>query len=432
MPSLADLIGRPPATTDIQLLYARVIGAPAGGTATIRFDHRGPSDAGYVAAENVGGVRMLSSASAADGDSVWVIRWGGSLMILGKAASSGASSATDTGVARVGTATFYGDFAGFAHRDRWAAGQYALLQESNGTTYINAYQNPIYIRRDNNNIAKFDQWTDAISFELYGTTGGHLGGTVRHRWWTDGEYQCTSIGVGGDNTENAGIMIHNNWLRIKAEHGIFWQDKSVGLFGHADGTRRYIRNWGDCQTEYRGSGKWWTDSPMVIRSLNADVGYNIHHDGLRNSAVWLGWSDGWFRIEGNGYNAGVYVWDLVEYSTGREKQEMRALERDRSKIKALKPKRFKRKPPATRAQWEEEVAQGIWKDERWNAYVRAQDNEEHVGLVAEEVAQVIPEAVPLTVDGKINGIRHGPILAHLISMVQELDERLDALEGRPK
>lgn len=128
-------------------------------------------------------------------------------IIGGKFSSDGTTF--DSGVARIGTASFYGNFAGFAHSSKWAAGQYALLQESNGTTYLNAYQNVIYFRRDNINIGYFDSGTGK-HMAMYGSAGWDAGGGERFQFWDDGNFHCSGIGVGRDNTWNVGIQSAND------------------------------------------------------------------------------------------------------------------------------------------------------------------------------------------------------------------------------
>lgn len=74
MTSLAELIGKQPGL-DVGLLQATVTATAAGGTATIHFGD---------ATQTIAGVRMLASASATVGDTVWVVRNGNTLFILGK------------------------------------------------------------------------------------------------------------------------------------------------------------------------------------------------------------------------------------------------------------------------------------------------------------------------------------------------------------
>lgn len=78
MPSLADLIGRPP-TGEVHLMQGTVVGPPGVGYAAVHFGD---------AADVIGGIRYLAGASFSDGDTVWVLRLGGTLIILGKLSSS--------------------------------------------------------------------------------------------------------------------------------------------------------------------------------------------------------------------------------------------------------------------------------------------------------------------------------------------------------
>lgn len=77
MQTLAELIGKP-GGDDLGLLQATVT-AVSGGTATIHFGN---------AAETIAGVAMVASAGINAGDTAWVLRTGGALMIIGKLEST--------------------------------------------------------------------------------------------------------------------------------------------------------------------------------------------------------------------------------------------------------------------------------------------------------------------------------------------------------
>lgn len=97
MPSLAELIGSPP-PSDVQLLQATVT-AVSTGTATIHFGN---------AAETIAGVRYLASVSIAAADTVWVLRFGGALIIIGKLSGSPAGGVDISGILRAGSAAIGG------------------------------------------------------------------------------------------------------------------------------------------------------------------------------------------------------------------------------------------------------------------------------------------------------------------------------------
>lgn len=94
MQSLGELIGKTDPLASVRLRQATVTAAPSVGTATIRLG------GGTDAADNISGVRMLANAQVANGDTVWVLQTGGSLLVLGKIATSsttGGADATYTG-----------------------------------------------------------------------------------------------------------------------------------------------------------------------------------------------------------------------------------------------------------------------------------------------------------------------------------------------
>ena len=116
-------------------------------------------------------------------------------------------------VARIGYGGFYGNFACFAHMDRWAAGQYALLQGPGGETYLNAYTGAVYIRWQNNDKLVID--VNASSFRNRIVLNDNR---IDTRGWGD-DWHCAQWWSGNDgwrHTEYGGF-----YFRVRDSDPVF-------------------------------------------------------------------------------------------------------------------------------------------------------------------------------------------------------------------
>jgi len=256
----------------------------------------------------------------------------------------------DIGVAAIGKGTFYGDFATFAHYSRWAAGQYCLMQEWNGTTYLNAYNNHIWLRVNNNNVMEVG--TSANRINVFGTD--RFGAGHCFRIWDDGEVWCWSVGVGGDNSANSGMMIHNNWIRMKGSYGYYFDDRACGLcsnqtnvittdFGGGEWTMLEIRR-------HDQTGGWDT---FAIRSRSTGGGSPCGFAGWetgRNAAhIIKTWFSAWEARTWDNGGWGIFRGELEDYSSEKSKnniqlarEKLSKVER-KQKIKRIETKHFNRK-----------------------------------------------------------------------------------------
>lgn len=261
--SLAELIGATNPGEDTRLRQATVVAAPAGGVCTIRF---GGSDT----ADNISGVRMLASASAVNGDSVWVLQTGGALLILGKLNLGGPDGSTtiSPGIELYHpTSTPYIDF----HAGANPAG------DSNAD-----YKSRIIM-----------QSTGRLDFGITGS-----GGPYTFLMWPDGEFDCHHLGVNGDNVANIGISVDagnvliqgtagRNYfkdsefstgagLRVGAawgKYGIYAESGDV-IIGGASGLSS-IQN-GVLTANGTGVQTW--NYPIILSAVANDTTHRVYHD----------------------------------------------------------------------------------------------------------------------------------------------------------
>jgi hypothetical protein len=212
VPTLADLLRAPPAA-DVRLLQAKVVGVTSG-SATIRFG-------GADTTENISGIPYLTGGLAVD-DIVWVLRSGGTLIIIGKLAATNEDTITGPYISRGSIGGFFTDerddptqrwgmyattdklrfwdgadrvtidrgtgslLAGNARMRTWpgdaaysdfsdnrrgvAVGDYSFLSSSDGATFVNAKSTKeIYFRIANNTT---NAMRVSAARSLHGSYGG--------------------------------------------------------------------------------------------------------------------------------------------------------------------------------------------------------------------------------------------------------------------
>jgi len=108
---------------------------------------------------------------------------------------------------------------------------------------------------------------------------------------------------------------------------------------------------------------------------------------------------------------------LSEGSTARLKEDIQPLDDSLSTVLQLQPKRYHRK---TTLEAEEQKEKGKRKRE---------DIPKESGLIAEELIEIMPEAVTLDEDGEPAGIAYSMIIPVLANAIQELNAEIEKLKG---
>lgn len=122
------------------------------------------------------------------------------------------------------------------------------------------------------------------------------------------------------------------------------------------------------------------------------------------------YSNGWvqlFGVEGGTGNAQVFgnltvSGSITESSSIRYKKDVLDIEPVSSRIEQLRPARYK----------------------------KIKDEQEEVGLIAEEVAELFPEVVKYDKEGRPDGVNYSRLSVILLKAVQELTERVNKLENK--
>ncbi len=439
---LAELIGRT-SGKDTRLRQAIVTAAPSAGTCTIRFGDL----ASTTAADDIAGVRMLSSASVSNGDTVWVLQTGGALLIIGRIAQQ-----PD---ARIGLSpsTAYGPtFVSVDHTGRsWLTpGNYVVLADTNNT-YVNCPTGgAVWLRANNTNLL---QIVDGGTFVFTrGTIAGSLGqwdaNTLRSdvgfsqnqlfphylRGWgnTDhmlivpavASYLNSSWGQDGPVLKGyAHVMIGSatQWQAVSYPNGL----AIYGALTVGNSTTQATAQDAESITTYAGgSGISMRQRSRAYNDATARTVVYADQDWLR---LWQGMDLVIMRNSGGLTDIRLQSWPTITGSTmvisgssgqfsqissrASIKKDIRDLDdkADNNPIWRLRPRQFK---------WDEKkVANG------------AEYNRLHpdgtVGLVTEEIHAVIPHATHPGPDGLPTMWDERVMIAYLVDAVQFLKKELE-------
>lgn len=143
-----------------------------------------------------------------------------------------------------------------------------------------------------------------------------------------------------------------------------------------------------------------SDSGMTMYSSDAQPQLFTNWIRVTGSTPYLGWSDGRFNV----YGAIVRYTSLINDSDRRLKKNIKNLEYGLKEIVQLNPVRFE--------------------------YIEEETPSLHLGLVAQEVEDIIPEVVSLMEDTEMKGLSSTELIPVLINAIKELSARVEKLESR--
>jgi hypothetical protein len=164
-------------------------------------------------------------------------------------------------------------------------------------------------------------------------------------------------------------------------------------------------------------------------STDVKCGLGAGRAGVAGVGWWIlpSLGEAWYaRSSGDGGYIPIRASAFEVNSARDSKEQIREHKADPTKLKNLRPVKFKRKiDPLTTKRVGQAVAA------IFGAEIEPEEPApDEVGFIAEEMADVLPEAVSYDNTGEIAGINYAPIVANLVSIMQQLDARLDALERK--
>lgn len=253
MPDLVRQIGEP--ERSVQLRQGVLQSTPSGGTASVIVG-------GATGGSTIAGVRVLDANGLISGDPVFMLQQGYDLLILGKV---GATNPARMGASPAGA---YGSaYASWDHTGRaWTTtGNYVLLANAAGDTYINATTGgAVYTRV--NNVDQLKSWAGGFAVYTNGTEAAVIDtNTGRFNYGVTINYN-TNLFLRGYNDTNHRLLVPT----IGSFYSTAWNQDGPALIGFA-------------QVLFCTSTVWRAlvdTAGMVIRD-KLGVGGGSTNDGLR-------------------------------------------------------------------------------------------------------------------------------------------------------
>lgn len=327
------------------------------------------------------------------------------------------------------------NYAVFAHQVRQAANSshYGMLL-AGGTNNVYIGGTPITFRAANNG-------SDIAEFAAAQITMSLGTGAVKHTFFNDGEYQCNSIGIGGDNNYNAGLACRNGWMRAYGSGEGWYSEGGAGEYG--TNTRFGVADNKSVETQN-------TETAIMARKISQGGWATAGLENFADAATAVPWitlhasgccTVSWRKdsnasdirpINSGGGCDWIYAASYQSCSEAARKRNVSiADEYGLKTLRQLQTKRFQYQPTDEQEIW----AWECWKHDRergvWvnppSEHMRWEDW--HIGYMAEEVVNLVPEIVGLHPDGKPQGIDYSKLVVVAIAAINELADRIEDLEA---
>lgn len=256
-------------------------------------------------------------------------------------------------------------------------------------------------------------------------------GTFRTEIWMDPDAQGDTVGYGLHmNSCNSRISLDGFvWIATNFSaggesliRGTLYVNDTLNVYGPTN-----LTTWTTVTNGIQGNGG-------ILHVYGAAGGnLNVHGYAFVSGNFTAGGSTilanvSSYTIDSSGY---VHKASAFTVSSSRSlKREIRSIQDEHDKLLALRPARFKMKMGREVSEddprlehGEKSLRKSLGKSQvSWS-------KRDHLGLVAEEVEQVLPEAVDTDEETGAKGINYNMLVALLIHGYQRTSERLDALEA---
>ena len=241
-------------------------------------------------------------------------------------------------------------------------------------------------------------------------------GVTRVRVKNDGTLEAIgNADIGGDLNFSGGdrsiYNTSNNYLRFgtnNAERMRITNGGNVGIGTSSPATNLHvisnIKIGGASYPSYRYQSQ-----------LSSQIEWYMFTNG--SDSIWRNQTDGTNAMTLTPIGNLNITGTLTEGSTARLKEDIQPVDDSLSTVLQLQPKRYHRK---TTLEAEEQKE----KDKR-----KREDIPKESGLIAEELIEIMPEAVTLDEDGEPAGIAYSMIIPVLAKAIQELNSEIETLKG---
>lgn len=313
-----------------------------------------------------------------------------------------------------------------------------------------------------------------------GASGAHAGwAQFSHNayWNSSAHYGLMHNGgtvlLSGDEV----ILRYQNDNRLCAAGDDIWLNRSLNLRGYRIWTKAYADEthrihwdsgidghqyvtWGDHRFHMTGGHRFTVHSRgsismgagtgadwslAQVRTENNDGGsasmaFHLPNHSAQIMENWRG--DGGVHWRNNGGGWALVHLDSDDLSMAEIKRNIQDMGKVRTKVKKLKPKKYKMKRPddptapeiIARAKdvhlrWKEECREGRW-DPKAIALIERQWEDDNIGFLVEDMVKEFPEVCTYNAEGEPQGIRYRHLAVILWKMNEEQEEDIEDLKAR--
>ena len=207
-----------------------------------------------------------------------------------------------------------------------------------------------------------------------------------------------------------GQFYANDWFRVEGDQGVYWQGRSRGITSPEQAGNAYssVTTYGTGRNSWQGWGI--QDAFAFMGRSGTDVG--VHDNGFGWAWYWNITNDGLgigtsttsssYRLYVNG---AIYATDnITAYSDRRAKENIVTIDNALDKVNALR---------------------GVYYNKRFG-----EDKPREVGVIAQEVQEVVPELVTYAEDVDEYGVKYANTVGLLIEAIKELTAKVQELETK--
>lgn len=271
-------------------------------------------------------------------------------------------------------------------------------------------------------------WNDTSHYIAHNSSddGHRYSSWNYHRFWATGaeRFRIQS----GD-----GAYLYAGWFRPHGGYGLYFQDRGTGILSNINGE---VIGYG---TEsrlvmHKTSQGGYSSSGLESRGTSTAVPHVSFHSTGNSAAAFRKDSstDNLVAINQSSGCTNLYASSHPTCSARGLKHNVSLVpEYGLKTLRTLEVKRFQYHPVMEDQIWatlkfKDEIAAGKW------PYYTLGDpwDEWHVGFMAEEVANLVPEAVGYNADGDPYGVDYGKLVVVAIAAINELADRVEELERR--
>lgn len=258
--------------------------------------------------------------------------------------------------------------------------------------------------------------------------------------WNEHKFWSQAVHYGSIGANAAGVLANVNWVRMN-EAAVGWYNNTEGcglrasnVFGSSDSVDTQHNETQIVGRKLSQAG-WATAGIESFSEVSNGVPYMTNHANGCCTSSWRKDANQSYMVVVNSGGGCDWVYAANHPVCSEEGRKHNISITDDYGLKTLRGlnlKRFQYTPSDESEIW----AWESWKHDRERGVWTNPPNEHmnwdtwHIGYMAEEMANLVPEIVGYYSDGKPKGIDYGNLVVVVIEAVKELANRLDNLEAR--